>query len=131
MAIGWLALLKVVPWIEVARKAPEIAENAKKLWNTVANRSPNTEVDIQNEHTVFTSEDQEIAWLKERLVTIEKSNAELCNQMLTTTELIKALADQNAVLVKKVEINRIRIIKLTAFTIIIGIIAIYCFVVFI
>ena len=125
MAIGWLALLKVVPWIEVARKAPEIAESAKKLWNTVAKKSPNPEWAVQNEHAAYTSEDQEIGWLKEKLAAIEKANAELRNQMLTTSELIKALADQNAALVKKVEINRIRIVGLAALTDIIGIITVY------
>ena len=37
MPIGWLALLKAVPWGEVAKNSPEIAENAKKLWGTVCN----------------------------------------------------------------------------------------------
>lgn len=126
MAIGWLALLKVVPWLEVARKAPEIAENAKKLWSTVANKSPKPELIVVNEHAVLGSDDQEINWLKQKLGVIESANAELRKQMLTSSELIKALADQNAALVKKVEINRIRLIRLAAFTMVIGIIAIYC-----
>ena len=126
MAIGWLALLKVVPWLEVARKAPEIAENAKKLWGTVANKSPKSELVVVNEHAVLGSNDQEIGWLKQKLVVIESANAELRSQMLTSAELIKSLANQNAALIKKVEINRIRLIRLAAFTIIIGIIAIYC-----
>ena len=126
MAIGWLALLKVVPWLEVARKAPEIAENAKKLWGTVANKSPKSELVLVNEHTVLDSDDQENDWLKQKLGIIESANAELRKQMLTSSELIKALADQNAALVKKVEINRIRLLRLAAFTMIIGIISIYC-----
>ena len=126
MAIGWLALLKVVPWLEVARKAPEIAENAKKLWGTVANKSPKSELVVVNEHAVLGSNDQEIGWLKQKLVVIESANAELRSQMLTSAELIKSLANQNAALVRKVEINRIRLLRLAAFTIIIGIIAIYC-----
>ena len=126
MAIGWLALLKVVPWLEVARKAPEIAENAKKLWGTVANKSPKSELVVVNEHAVLGSNDQEIGWLKQKLVVIESANAELRSQMLTSAELIKSLANQNAALVRKIEINRIRLLRLAAFTIIIGIIAIYC-----
>ena len=126
MAIAWLALLKVVPWLEVARKAPEIAENAKKLWGTVASKSPKSELVVVNEHAVLDSSDQEIGWLKQKLAVIESANAELRSQMLTSAELIKSLANQNAALIKKVEINRIRLIRLAAFTIIIGIIAIYC-----
>jgi len=45
--------------------------------------------------------------------------------MLTTSELIKALADQNAALVKKVEINRIRLLRLAVFAIVVGVISIY------
>ncbi|MES2546913.1 MAG: hypothetical protein V4575_04345 [Pseudomonadota bacterium] len=123
MAIGWLALLKAVPWAEVVRKAPEIAESAKKLWGTVARKSPHQESEVR---TVFTSKDQELNWLKDRLDSVETANSELHNQMLTTSELIKALADQNAQLIKSVELNRIRIIRLSIITSVIGVIALYC-----
>lgn len=124
MAIGWLALLKAVPWGEVAKNAPVIAENAKKLWGTVARRAPKQELEIPN---VFTSEDQEINWLKEKLITIETEYSNLHTQMLTTSEIIKALADQNTQLIKSIELFRKRILKLAGFTIIIGIIAMYSF----
>ncbi|MGZ8270427.1 MAG: hypothetical protein ACXW1T_04540 [Methylophilus sp.] len=124
MALNWFALLKAVPWGEVARNAPVIAENAKKLWSTVSRKPPKQELDV---HTVFTSEDQEISWLKERLITIEAANTELHNQMLTTSELVKALADQNTQLINRIELNRLRIFRLAAITIAIGIIAVYCF----
>ena len=47
--------------------------------------------------------------------------------MLTTSEIIKALADQNTQLIKSIELFRKRILKLAGFTIVIGIIAMYCF----
>ncbi|MDB5964602.1 MAG: hypothetical protein JWQ72_1102, partial [Polaromonas sp.] len=34
MAIGWLAVLQWVPWSDVIKNAPKVAEAAKKLWNT-------------------------------------------------------------------------------------------------
>ncbi len=123
MAIGWLALLKAVPWAEVARRAPEIAESAKKLWSTVARKPPPPEIELR---TVYANDDEDVSALKNRLIQVEASHAELHNQMLTTTELIKALADQNAQLVKNIELNRIRIIRLAAFTVIFGLIAAYC-----
>ncbi len=124
MAISWLALLKAVPWGEVAKNAPEITENAKKLWGTVARKSPKQEFEVRN---VFTLESQELNWLKERLITIEAAFSELHNQMLTTSELIKALADQNTQLIKSIELNRIRILRLAAISIFIGLISVYCF----
>jgi hypothetical protein len=125
MAIGWLALLKVVPWREVAKNAPVIAENAKKLWGAVARKTPKQEVEIPIE---FASKDQEITWLKEKLNTLEVANADLHNQMLTSSELMKDLADQNTQLINRIELNRIRILRLVVVTIVIGIIAVYCLV---
>ena len=123
MAIGWLAILKAVPWAEVARKAPEIADSAKKLWTTVARKSPHPELEMR---TIFASDDEDANALKNRLAKVEAANAELHNQMLTTSELIKALAEQNTQLIDNVELNRKRITKLTYLTIVIGIIALYC-----
>lgn len=127
MAIGWLALLKAVPWADVAKKAPEVAESARKLWNTIAKKSPKPDLEVRAEHTVFTSSDQEIDWLKERLAATEAAYSDLQGQMLSSAELIKALAEQNTQLISRVELNRKHIIKLTILTIIIGLIAVYCF----
>lgn len=127
MAIGWLALLKAVPWADVAKKAPEVAESARKLWNTIAKKSPKPDLKFRAEHTVFTSNDQEIDWLKERLAATEAAYSDLQGQMLSSAELIKALAEQNTHLISRVELNRKHIIKLTILTIIIGLIAVYCF----
>ena len=125
MAIGWLAILKAVPWAEVARKAPEIAESAKKLWGNVARKSPQPELEMR---TVYASDDEDVSALKNRLVKVEAANAELHSQMLTTSELIKALAEQNTQLIDNVELNRKRITKLSYLIIVIGIIALYCLV---
>lgn len=125
MAIGWLTLLKAVPWIEVARKAPEVAESAKKLWNTIAKNSSKSEIEVPAETHLFTSEEQEIDWLKQRLTANEAAYADLHKQMLASAELIKALAEQNAQLINAIELQRKRIIRLTVFTIMIGIISAY------
>ena len=128
MAIGWLAILTAVPWAEVVKKAPEVAESAKKLWNTLAKKYPKSESEVRTERTVFTSKDQEISWLKERLTATEAAQADLHDQMLTSSELIKALADHNTELIKRIELNRKHILKLTALAIFIGFIAVYCFI---
>jgi hypothetical protein len=125
MAIGWLTLLKAVPWVEVARKAPEVAESAKKLWNTIAKNSSKSEIEVPSETHLFTSEEQEIDWLKERITANETAYADLHKQMLASAELIKALAEQNTQLINAVELHRKRLIRLTVFTTIIAIIAAY------
>jgi hypothetical protein len=39
MALGWLALLKTVPWTDVISAAPQVTAGAKKLWDSGADRS--------------------------------------------------------------------------------------------
>ena len=125
MAIGWLTLLKAVPWVEVARKAPEVAESAKKLWNTIAKNSAKTEVEVQSETNSFASDEHGTDWLKERLSAYEAAYADLHKQMLTSAELIKTLAEQNAQLINAIELQRKRLVRLTVFSVIIGIITAY------
>ena len=38
MAIGWLTILQSVPWTEVIKNAPKVAEGARKLWSAVAKK---------------------------------------------------------------------------------------------
>ena len=40
MAIPWLVVLQSVPWTDVIRNAPKVADGAKKLWNTVNRKTP-------------------------------------------------------------------------------------------
>jgi len=125
MAIGWLTLLKAVPWAEVAKKAPEVAESAKKLWNTIAKKPSNPEIKVETENNLFSSQDQEVNWLKERLAANEAAYADLHNQILASAELIRVLADQNTQLINAVELNRKRLVRLAVLTIIVGIVVVY------
>lgn len=109
MAIGWLLLLKTVPWADVISNAPAVADGAKKLWNTVARKTPSAHVPSEGTPIPLSPETEAVAQMQARLALIETTASELHNQMLTSSELIKALADQNAELIKRVEANRIRL----------------------
>ncbi|HSD38067.1 MAG TPA: hypothetical protein VLC92_11210 [Rhodocyclaceae bacterium] len=95
MALGWVSVLQLVPWGEVIANAPKIADTAKKLWGTVAKKP-----------------DRELAGAADtlspqaRLDAAEAQIAQLHEQMLASSELIKALAEQNTQLVKRVETMR-------------------------
>ena len=39
MAIGWMTVLNLVPWGEVIKNAPAVADGAKKLWDNVGKKS--------------------------------------------------------------------------------------------
>ena len=131
MAIGWIRLIRSVPWEQVVRKAPEIADLAKKLWNTTYNRAPTTEIDVSanpNSQTIvnpssYFTDDQRIASLEEKLTVMEATSARQHQQLMESLELITGLAEQNTQLVKTIEVNRVRLLRLTAFTVLIGIVA--------
>lgn len=112
MAIGWLALLQLVPWADVIRNAPKVAEGAKKLWSTVAKKPPSSNPSTTGEQPPFSSETPSLASLHAQLAVLEAATSDLQNQMLASSELIKTLADQNTQLIQRVEANRIRILWL-------------------
>lgn len=121
MAIGWLAVLKSVPWTDVVSNAPMIADQAKKLWNVIAKKSPSSGAEELVDLPLST-EAQSMASLQEKLAVLEVASSKLHDQMLTSSELIKALAEQNTQLIKRIELNRVRVLWLTSAIVFIGII---------
>ena len=113
MAIGWLTVLKSVPWGEVISNAPRVAEGAKKLWQAVA-RKPSAPA-------TRPSTESELAQLRAAVDDLHK-------QMLASSELIKALAEQNAELVRRIELNRVRLLALGAAVGVLSIVAVWALV---
>jgi hypothetical protein len=99
MAIGWLTVLKSVPWSEVIHNAPVVVEGAKKLWGTVS-RQP------QHVDAASTPSVSPIAQLESRIGALEAQLADQHAQLLASSELIKALADQNAQLIGRIDAQR-------------------------
>lgn len=116
MAIGWLTVLQAVPWSDVIANAPKVAEGAKKLWSTVA-KKPVPEaaeaapapaaVDPVSPHA------QALAALDARVAAMEAAAAQMHDQLLASSELIKALAEQNTQLIQRIESNRARVVWLS------------------
>jgi hypothetical protein len=96
MGISWITVLSAVPWTEVIRNAPKVAEGAKKLWSAVGRGGGGTHVASP------------AAGPEARLEALEATVAELSRQMQASAELIKALAEQNTQLVQRIELNRRR-----------------------
>ncbi|PKO56093.1 MAG: hypothetical protein CVU28_04175 [Betaproteobacteria bacterium HGW-Betaproteobacteria-21] len=116
MAIGWLSLLKTVPWAQVISTAPLVADGARKLWNGVAKKTaaaPSAASVEPDSPVAQGSEAETLTRVRTQLVAVEARVADLHEQMLASSALIKALADQNAELIKRVETNRIRLLWLT------------------
>ena len=114
MPIGWMTVLQSVPWAEVIRNAPKVAEGARKLWNTVGKNAPEPEVAGHGGPPALTSEAQAFARVERRAAALEAEVATLREQMVATSELIQALAEQNSQLIQRVEANRVRMAWLGA-----------------
>jgi hypothetical protein len=105
MAIGWMTVLAAVPWTEVIKNAPKVAEGAKKLWGTVGRKDgKSTDTNV----TARKSSDPDV-----RIVALEATVDELNKQMQASAELIKSLAELNAQLVERIESNRRRTVVLS------------------
>ena len=123
MAIGWLAIIKSVPWTDVISNAPKLADGAKKLWKAV-DRKRGAEAAAEQAAPSLLPEVDANAELASRLASMEAATADLHSQMLASTELIKALAEQNALLVSGIETTRVRLLWLSAAIALIAIVAV-------
>ena len=108
MAIGWVGMLRLVPWGDVIKAAPELASTARKLWGAVAKKNPH--------HDAVNGDDGDEGALHAptsmlaRMEHAETSLAELQAQMLAASEVIATLAQQNAKLVEQTEALRKRLL---------------------
>jgi hypothetical protein len=134
MPIPWLAVLKIVPWTDVITNAPKVVDGAKNLWNSVSRkpvtRAPRAESADLTPTPAPVSEPgpdlhaEAIAQLQARLAATEAAAAELHQEMLASSELIRSLADQNAQLIGHIEDHRNRIKWLTLAMIVLGVVAV-------
>lgn len=104
MGISWLTVLAAVPWDEVIRNAPKVADGAKKLWSSVGRKEGKGAAPA----VVGNPADPQV-----RIATLEATVDELGKQMQASAELIKALAEQNTQLVQRIESNRRRTVGLS------------------
>lgn len=114
MALSWLSVLQAVPWSEVISNAPKVADGARKLWSTVAKRPASdqpasAEDDAAGATARADQHAQSMAALAGRTTDLEVQAARLREEMLASSELIQALADQNAQLIRRVETHRLQI----------------------
>lgn len=107
MAIGWMTILQSVPWSDVIRNAPKVADGAKKLWRKVGGKGGGGEAVM----TPGADADQAPA---AQLAALRAQVEALQGQMLASSEVIQALAEQNAQLIVRVETHRRRLLWLAA-----------------
>ena len=115
MAAGTiLTVLSNIPWGTVVENAPKVADGAAKLWSTVTRWNKSDAA--QNDKIAATSDKlpSETELLASRMHTVEESIRHLNEQMQASSALIKDLAEQNTLLIQRIELNRLRLVRVMA-----------------
>ncbi|OGB00862.1 MAG: hypothetical protein A3E79_07345 [Burkholderiales bacterium RIFCSPHIGHO2_12_FULL_61_11] len=123
MAIGWLTVLQSVPWTDVVRNAPKVAAGAKKLWNAVGKSPPASARPAPDAQAVLSPDAQAVSALALRIQQLETAAADLQAQMIASSGLIKALAEQNTQLILRIETLRSRMGWLAGALVAVGLVA--------
>jgi len=124
MAIGWLSVLKMVPWGDVIESAPKVAQGAKKLWSSVGKKST-ADTSTTVAPGVPDGADPTLASLQTQVTQLQVSVAELHQQMLASSALIGSLAEQNTQLITRVEVNRKRVLALVVVLVALAVVLAY------
>jgi len=122
MAIGWLSVLKMVPWGDVIENAPKVASGAKKLWNSVGKKPSATVAAPMPASGTLVDVPEPVAALQAQVTQLQVSVAELHQQMLESSALIGSLAEQNTQLIARVEVNRKRVLALTVAVVVLAVV---------
>jgi len=108
MGISLLAAFKAVPWTDVLAAAPTIVQSAEKLWGTVLRKKNDLQPEADPVEHPAPSETLTLAGLDSRQQLLENRIGDLQAEAVASSELIKSLAEQNAQLVRAVDILRQR-----------------------
>ncbi|VWX34339.1 hypothetical protein [Limnobacter sp. 130] len=106
MPAGWVTVLQMVPWGEVIKNAPKVADGAVKLWNSVSKKKVYDETGSEVSDVILASDPEAVEKLEHRLHAAEQTISDLQTQVVQSAEVIKELASQNTQLVAQIEANR-------------------------
>jgi hypothetical protein len=97
----WMTALKIIPWGNVVESAPHIVKAAKHLFSATKKETADFSTDWQTGDTSG-SLDKRVRFLEAKLI-------ELSDEQRSSAELIKSLAEQNALMVEAIEVFRVRV----------------------
>ncbi|HEV7929814.1 MAG TPA: hypothetical protein VGP12_06745 [Nitrosospira sp.] len=106
MAFGWMTALKIIPWGSVLESAPHIVKAAKQLFSAVKTDTSGFSAERGSSPDDGTAS---LEKLNKRTRLIEAKIAELNDEQKSSAELIKSLAEQNALIVEAIDVFRVRV----------------------
>jgi two-component sensor histidine kinase len=92
--------------------------------DTVGKKPPVPAAPVEGMSPSLAPEALALATLQARASAMEEALGELHNQRLASSELIKTLADQNAQLIQRIEVNRVRLLWLAGVTVLVAVTAV-------
>ena len=121
MAI-WITALKIIPWGSVLESAPHIVKAAKQVFSAAKSESGSVaEASSSPTGDGSVQPDRRVRLLEAKII-------ELGNEQRLSAELIKSLAEQNALIVEAIEVFRVRVkILLIACISLVGVLAGFVF----
>ena len=117
-------LFQMISWEAVVRNGPDVVNVATKLLNIVARKRglppQPTAAPVVKEPSPHA---EALSLVESRVTLIEGDVAELHSEVLSSSELLKSLAEQNAKLVQAVEFLRVRALLLSAAIVVLTLVA--------
>ena len=99
----WMTALKIIPWGSVVESAPHIVKAAKHIFAaTKRNSSASSAAPDWEASDVPVSLDKRVRLLEAKIL-------ELSDEQRSLAELVKSLAEQNAVMVEAIDVFRVRV----------------------
>lgn len=119
MAI-WLTALKLIPWSTVLEAAPHIVKGARSLIAKTKDNPPAAPATSSTPEEPL-SDSEKLVSLNRRLLEMQEKIVELSSEQKSSAELIQLLAEQNAQVVKAIDVLRVRTKVLVIFCLLLGI----------
>jgi len=104
MAFNWIAAFKIIPWTDVIAAAPTVARTARGLWRSISKTGTAAEVADAGDAAAA----GQPPTTDEQLRSLRAELAEARAQLLASSEVLRALADQDEKLVAAIEVLRVR-----------------------
>ena len=111
MAAGTvITVLSNIPWGTVIDAAPRIADGAGRLWEAARNLRRPKAPDMPEPEAPGAPRVTETERLQTRMPELEATVQAMREQLQASAQVVKELADQNALLVQRIEVARQRVV---------------------
>ena len=105
MAFNWIVAFKVIPWADVIAAAPTVAKSARELWRTLKKPKTDAGASVSDADAGQTAARLP---LEEQVRTLRFELAETRAQLVSTSEVLQTLAEQDEKLIAAIEVLRVR-----------------------